>query len=73
MTVDDILLKAKALSPAERKELLNELIAVEENKPKRSLFELAGLGKEYWEGVDSDAYLNELRDEWDQPRNTRAH
>ncbi len=68
MTVDDILLKAKALSPAERKELLrllNELIAVEENKPKRSLFELAGLGKEYWEGVDSDAYLNELRDEWD--------
>ena len=71
MTVDDILLKAKALSPAERKELLrllNELIAVEENKPKRSLFALAGLGKEYWEGVDSDAYLNELRDEWDRER-----
>ena len=32
--------------------------------PKRSLLELRGLGKEIWEGVDPDAYVRNLRDEW---------
>ena len=71
MTVSEVLRQAKTLSPDERKELLkllNELIAVQENIPKRSLLELAGLGQEYWEGVDSDAYINEMRDEWDRDR-----
>ena len=71
MTVSQILLQAKGLTPSERKELLKslrELVAKDDQKPKRSLLELAGLGKEYWEGVDTDAYLNELRDEWDRDR-----
>jgi len=34
---------------------------------RRSLMELEGLGKEIWEGVDVEAYVNELRDEWDRP------
>jgi hypothetical protein len=25
-----------------------------------------GLGKEIWEGIDPQAYVNELRDEWDR-------
>jgi hypothetical protein len=25
-----------------------------------------GLGKEIWEGVDAQAYVNELRDEWER-------
>lgn len=25
-----------------------------------------GLGKEIWEGTDAQAYVNELRDEWDR-------
>ena len=69
MTVSEILSKAKALSPNEREELLKalrDLVAKDDEKPKRSLLELRGLGKEYWRGVDSDAYLNELRDEWDE-------
>ena len=32
---------------------------------KRSLLELRGLGKEIWDGVDPDAYVRELRSEWD--------
>ncbi len=36
--------------------------------PKRQLSELRGLGKEIWAGVDAQAYVNELRDEWDQAR-----
>ncbi len=69
MSVSEVLRQAKALTPNERKELLkslHELVAKDDQKPKRSLFELAGLGKEVWQGIDTDAYLNELRDEWDQ-------
>lgn len=69
MTVSEVLQQAKALSPRERKELLkslHDLVAKDDQKPKRSLLELAGLGKEVWQEIDTDAYINELRDEWDQ-------
>lgn len=69
MSVSEGLRQAKALTPSERKEVLkslHELVARDDRKPKRSLFELAGLGKEVWQDIDTDAYLNELRDEWDQ-------
>ena len=69
MSVAEVWMQVKALTPGERKtlrQLLDELIASDEvDKPKRSLMELCGLGKEYWQGVDSDAYLNMLRNEWD--------
>lgn len=32
---------------------------------RRSILDLAGLGKEIWEGIDAQQYVNELRDEWD--------
>ncbi len=69
MTVSEVLRQAKALSPLERKELLrslHDLVAKDDQKPTRSLLELAGLGKEVWQKIDTDAYINELRDEWDQ-------
>lgn len=31
----------------------------------RSLLELEGLGAEIWQGVDAQAYIDELRDEWE--------
>lgn len=34
-------------------------------KPKRSIMELRGLGKEIWEGIDAREYVNELRNEWE--------
>jgi len=34
-------------------------------RPKRSIMELHGLGKEIWEGVDAQEYVNKLRAEWD--------
>jgi hypothetical protein len=33
--------------------------------PPRNLMELHGLGKEIWEGVDAQDYVNRLREEWD--------
>lgn len=42
---------------------LSEPEAVAE-PPRRSLMELHGLGKEIWEGVDAQEYVNQLREEW---------
>ena len=39
-----------------------------EERPKRSIMELHGLGAEIWEGVDAQEYVNGLREEWDQRR-----
>jgi hypothetical protein len=36
-------------------------------KSTRSLLELKGLGKNLWGGTDPQAYVDELRDEWDRP------
>lgn len=63
----------KPLPPADRLRLL-ALVAQglteqetphEEPRPKRSILELHGLGKEIWEGVDAQEYVNRLREEWD--------
>jgi len=32
-----------------------------------SLLELKGLGKEIWQDIDVDEYVNQLRDEWSRP------
>lgn len=32
---------------------------------KRDIMELHGLGKEIWEGIDAQEYVNQLRSEWD--------
>jgi hypothetical protein len=42
-----------------------DLAETETEKPKRSLLELEGLGKEIWEGIDAQEYVNELRNEWE--------
>lgn len=73
MSVTKVLLQAEALMPNERKELLkllHDLVAMEEKKPKRSLFEIRGKGKGIWQGVDVKAYIDELRDEGDRVRLT---
>lgn len=43
----------------------SELTETETEKPKRSLLELEGLGKEIWEGIGTQEYVNELRNEWE--------
>ncbi len=43
----------------------SELAEAKIEKPKRSLLEFEGLGKEIWEGIDAQEYVNELRNEWE--------
>ncbi len=71
ITVAQIVEQARTLSVEERRELVKRLVdtlgedgATEE---KHSLLELAGLGKEIWEGIDAQEYIDQLRNEWDRP------
>lgn len=58
------------LTPDEQMRLLEELAglirqrAMLTPKPKRSILELRGLGKEIWNGVDAQEYVNQERASW---------
>lgn len=68
MTVTEILEQAKKLTREEREELAKLLIDMMDagtpSAPRR-LSELRGLGKEIWQGIDAQDYVNQMRDEWD--------
>ena len=68
MTAKELLEEAKRLSHREQRELLDLLadhLAMQPPAPGRNWSELRGLGRGNWQGVDINAYVNELRDEWD--------
>jgi len=47
------------------KKLATHSKSIEQNK--HSLLELEGLGAEIWQGIDAQRYVDELRQEWDNP------
>ena len=64
MTARELFERAKQLEQWQQKELIMLLVdhlASQPPKPRRSLRELEGLGKEIWQGVDAQEYINELR------------
>ncbi len=67
MSLIDVLAQAQKLSRDERKELVKLLIDSLDDAPlaKRSITELRGLGKEIWQGIDAQEYINQIRSEWD--------
>ncbi len=70
MTISKIMKQAQALSRRDRKELVKLLIDSldVETVPathRRRLSELRGLGKEIWQDIDAQNYVNRLRNEWD--------
>lgn len=63
MSVQEIIREVEKLSNKERAELRQALDAMsqsKEEKPHR-LSELRGLGADVWQGLDVEAYLDELR------------
>ncbi len=70
MTLQDIVQEARTLSIFERQQLIKVLVdTLSEpviSSKQHDLIELAGLGAEIWQGVDAQAYVNQLRDEWDE-------
>ena len=57
------------LTPDEQLQLWEELTTIVndriQSKPKRSIMELSGLGKEIWQGIDAQEYVNQERLSWD--------
>jgi hypothetical protein len=70
MTVEELYLHEIRNLPPEARLQLMALIAQDlAGKPPqaaRSMLELRGLGKELWQGVDAQAYVEELRQEWER-------
>jgi hypothetical protein len=70
MSINEILNEIRALPLEERKQLMKLMVDTLTESPlatkKHSLRELRGLGKEIWEGIDAQDYINQQRDEWDQ-------
>ena len=74
MSLQQVLREAESLSREEQSQLIKLLLdrvlpsSDAQSKKTHSLRELRGLGKEIWEGVDAQDYINQQRDEWDKPR-----
>lgn len=68
-TYDQLLAQASRLSPADQLRLLEELAALVRQQmapaPPQSVKALRGLGKEIWQGIDAQEYVNRERDAWD--------
>ncbi|MCC5614078.1 hypothetical protein LC605_03095 [Nostoc sp. CHAB 5836] len=66
----EVLLQAQSLTYEEQIRLIEDLSSLVSQqvmmtpKPKRSILELRGLGKEIWNGVDAQEYVNQERDSW---------
>lgn len=62
----------RLLPPTERLRLAARIVqelaqapGASDGSAELSLLELHGLGKEIWEGIDPDEYVQALRGEWD--------
>ena len=65
MTIAELLEQAKALTPEERKTLVQLLLEIPDSTPQHRLSELRGLGKDIWKNIDAQEYVDQLRDEWE--------
>ena len=67
-TYKEVRRQVESLTVDEQLRLLEELAAIVRYrvipKPKRSILELRGLGKEIWKGIDAQKYVNQERDSW---------
>jgi len=64
----EILNRVQRLTPADQLRLLEELAALVRRqvmiRPRRSILELQGLGKEIWQGIDVQEYVDRERASW---------
>jgi len=62
----DVLRRVQRLTLADQIRLLNELtsLARQVTAQTRSILELQGLGKEIWQNIDAQAYIDQERASW---------
>jgi len=60
--------RVERLSPADQLRLLEKLAVLVRRRitaqPRRSILELQGLGKEIWQGIDVQEYIDRERASW---------
>ena len=69
MTVEELYTQQIRLLPVEARlrlmALIAEELAAQPTEALHSILELRGLGREIWEGIDAQEYVNALRNEWE--------
>lgn len=67
MNFEAVVQEIRAMSIQERKRLISIIVdtLAEPEGEDHSLLELEGLGREIWQGMDAQDYVNQLRSEWD--------
>ena len=64
LTIEELIEAARRLPLKDRARLLRAL-ARKPREPKHHITELRGLGKEVWQGIDAQEYVNAERDSWE--------
>lgn len=66
---DKLYRKLQARAKRQRRSVAQEVIQILDQAltepPRLSILDLQGLGREIWQGIDSDRYLQEERRAWD--------
>jgi hypothetical protein len=65
---NEILNQIQRFPLQEQRRLLKDLatmLSKSKAQPRHSLLELEGLGKEIWQGIDPQQYVDEERNSWD--------
>lgn len=69
-TYEEVLHQALSLTPEEQLRLIETVVSIVRHRviarPLRSVMEFKGIGKETWEGVDVEKYIEEERNSWDR-------
>lgn len=63
----DVVQDVRRLLEATRTAGMSSAVWQQESRKRPSILDLAGLGREIWQGVDATDYVNQLRGEWDAP------
>jgi hypothetical protein len=64
LTFEELVEAAGQLAPEERERLIRALTQ-HTSEPEHEITELRGLGKEVWNNIDAQDYINAERDSWD--------
>ena len=67
-TLSDIRRQIRQLTVSDQLRLLEDLVVTVRQRveapPKHSILDLKGLGKEVWQSVDAQAYVDQERESW---------
>jgi hypothetical protein len=64
LTFEELVEAASQLAPEERQRLIRALTQPK-SEPEHEISELRGLGKEVWNNIDAQEYVNAERDSWE--------